>query len=555
MALLVSLLEPEALKASVVGVKVARLARALQFGLPVVPGVVVPVTEGRDALERGVRALDMGRLGQARGAVFGTDTGALAEALATVASPGEHYVARSSTDLDDDGSLAGAFASFGDLEGHDLGPATRSCWASLFAPDSLERLRRIGRPPDEVGLAVLIQRQLHPTVGGWARMQDEAVEVAAVAGHPGRLLSGAEPGVRIQIIGHQRTATDDDRARTISDDQLDRLVEMARAAAWLLRADRIEWAFEEGDLYLLQANRLGTPATPAPTIRVPRPVALGDSYVRIARILVERRGSMADRLLLPWAGAGWSPHVAPITGSPEHLLRLLVRLAGELQAHVASVLGWNPLDALADDSVEDTLDRAARLASVKVDPGTGAAVLGAGQRLGEALVGQGLLDSPRALWRQTTEWLDAAVTSGRPPPPSDWRLWTRGDRILFDVCVAAGVTYQGVAASHGEGVGRAVRHSEGDPAAFQEGDVLVADLPRPDLAPLLWRASGLITAGGSAGAHLCEVARSLHVPTVVGIGPTPSLEASVVAVDGTSGAVHAWHGGQERPILPGFAER
>jgi phosphoenolpyruvate-protein kinase (PTS system EI component) len=74
--------------------------------------------------------------------------------------------------------------------------------------------------------------------------------------------------------------------------------------------------------------------------------------------------------------------------------------------------------------------------------------------------------------------------------------------------------------------------------------VVVAPHPIPQLAPLLWGACGLVTAGGSAAAHLVEVARSRGVPAVIGCdearlfglldGAAPH---PLVAVDGDTGRV------------------
>jgi phosphocarrier protein FPr len=70
--------------------------------------------------------------------------------------------------------------------------------------------------------------------------------------------------------------------------------------------------------------------------------------------------------------------------------------------------------------------------------------------------------------------------------------------------------------------------------------VVVAPLPVPALSSLLWDAAGLVTTGGSAGAHLIEVARSLGVPAVVqcdGLRPDVVSPDTVIAVDGDRGQV------------------
>jgi phosphoenolpyruvate-protein kinase (PTS system EI component) len=79
-------------------------------------------------------------------------------------------------------------------------------------------------------------------------------------------------------------------------------------------------------------------------------------------------------------------------------------------------------------------------------------------------------------------------------------------------------------------------------AAPPAGAVLVTRWPLPHLAPLLWGASALVSFGGSPGAHLVEVARSLAIPAVVGCAATEHLGHTgrvvpLVAVDGDAGTV------------------
>jgi phosphohistidine swiveling domain-containing protein len=69
-------------------------------------------------------------------------------------------------------------------------------------------------------------------------------------------------------------------------------------------------------------------------------------------------------------------------------------------------------------------------------------------------------------------------------------------------------------------------------------DVLVTALPLPHLAPLLWHSAALVSAGGSSGAHLFEVARSLGVPSVIGVDATVvGGPGSLIPVDGDAGVV------------------
>jgi phosphohistidine swiveling domain-containing protein len=57
------------------------------------------------------------------------------------------------------------------------------------------------------------------------------------------------------------------------------------------------------------------------------------------------------------------------------------------------------------------------------------------------------------------------------------------------------------------------------------------------VAPLLLNAAGLVVAEGSVGAHVFEVARSLGVPSVVGVDVPEGFDGALAAVDGEAGTV------------------
>lgn len=149
----------------------------------------------------------------------------------------------------------------------------------------------------------------------------------------------------------------------------------------------------------------------------------------------------------------------------------------------------------------------------------------------------------RELGANRFEW---AIEDGQP-----WILQL--DRTASDGTGAAaqavdpeGRTFRGFAASPGRATGRAIHLGPDDlnPAPDVTGAILIVDDPLPVFAPLLWQAIGLVALRGNAAAHLCGVARSLHVPAVVGLlsfdpNAGPSLEARhvTVVVDGDSGAV------------------
>jgi pyruvate,water dikinase len=186
----------------IVGDKAARLARARGLGLPVLPGRVVPVRDAEEALGQGVAALGPGGSGAARLAVMDVIldpplAGELEEALMEMGAP---VVVRSSSPLEADGAWAGAFSSFHDIGAADIAVAVRGCWASVFSVDVLGRAEAMGLPVESIRLAVLIQRQVHPTAGGTAAFAaDRVVTVETVQGSPAALLGGWQRGNRTEV--------------------------------------------------------------------------------------------------------------------------------------------------------------------------------------------------------------------------------------------------------------------------------------------------------------------------------------------------------------------
>jgi phosphohistidine swiveling domain-containing protein len=116
--------------------------------------------------------------------------------------------------------------------------------------------------------------------------------------------------------------------------------------------------------------------------------------------------------------------------------------------------------------------------------------------------------------------------------------------LLAAAVQAAGHRVTGRPAAAGQAAGRLVPcHPHQRPAAACRDAILLIDQPVPALAPLLFAARGVIARGGTAGAHLAEVARSLAVPMVTGCraelvtGPAPAGDGWLAAIDGSTGAV------------------
>jgi phosphohistidine swiveling domain-containing protein len=156
----------------------------------------------------------------------------------------------------------------------------------------------------------------------------------------------------------------------------------------------------------------------------------------------------------------------------------------------------------------------------------------------------------------TADDVDRLLAAPEPDPDrAPWedarrRALLRWEPLIYTAMAATGAALQGDPVSGGWGAGMAVL-VRGLPteAEHRPRMVVIAPHPIPQLAPLLWGAAGLVTAGGSGAAHLVEVARSRGVPAVVGcdhnllfalVGDgTPRL----VAVDGDGGRVTVDAGG------------
>ena len=246
-----------------VGAKAARLSAAARAGLPVLPGWVVPCAEARPALRAAAAAVRRGDPAAARRAALACPLDAfLASELAeAVAGLGGRVIVRSSSPLESDPRWSGAFSSIAEVGVRDAATAVRSCWASAFAADPLARLRACGLSPEAIELGVVIQPELVPDAGGTARVTaparsagdreawrdgDLKVTAEAVAGHPGPLLAGWAEGVSGSGL-----------ARLIGARLAGQVTRLAARVFRLLGDDSIEWAVQDGTVWLLQSLSSG----------------------------------------------------------------------------------------------------------------------------------------------------------------------------------------------------------------------------------------------------------------------------------------------------------
>lgn len=494
---------------AVAGEKAARLARAAAAGLPVLPGWVVPASSSAAAILAGADAL------AARGrprAVLAASSWPAPEVALPEGS--RSWVVRSSTPLDSDPRWAGAFASYLDVDDATLGAAVRGCWASVFAADPVGRAAALGVSPGAVRVAALIQPFVRLAAGGIAcRETDGAVTVTGVGGSPAGLLAGRRP------------AADLDPRVVASASAL------AHASADATGDPRVEWGWDGSTTWLLQSSPAPAPAPGVETASVVSAFA-GEAprLIALARTVASFRGPLADELVVPWALAADREVVTEPLSVADPLVALdeARRLAASLTSDV-----WR----LRVDAATAAADEAARrlLAGDAVElpngqDARGHRIVGLLSAVGNHLARTGVLSDASLVWRVSSAEVERALRDGarRSPAvgPDRWEPFVAGVALTY------GARRRGVAAAPGLGAGPV--HVVGGAAPPPARAVLAAGLPLPQLAPLLWRASAIVTAGGSPAAHLFEVARSLGIPAAVGVDLP---DGAVAAVDGGAVAV------------------
>lgn len=549
----VDLDDDSALDSMIVGAKAARLAAARRAGLPVLPGVIVVAEVGRPALRRGAEALERGGSGRARLSAMDEEVPetVLVPLRAALDVMGTPVVVRSSSPMEGDTAWSGTFSSFEDIERDDLRTAVRGVWASAFTVHAVERYEAIGFDAADVDLAVLVQRQLVPECGGSARRYDDGrVAVHAIAGAPRDLLQGWETGVRA-VVHPNDGPVEGDAVAALGADPIRAAADLVIAVHEKLGDDLIEWAWADGAITLLQST--SSPLAIALMTSGEELEGLNDPRFAEAAVLVERfPGPLGEQLVLPWAFAFGSglPSPAPRAASAdiEEDFSRAIELATQLtkQAWQDRADGGHQVveafAALRSSDPVAALDLL--LATRRVDTRQASELLGLLDGIAVALAGAGRLHSQRRMWRATVDQIRAAV--GDPERREPQSLGPdRWEPFLHAAVRANGTLTAGVPVVPGISAGRVVvvrdAHS---PPPFEDRDVIVADRPLPALAPLLWRAGGLVTATGNPAAHLMEVANSVALPTVLGVdltsfGGLSGLAASawIAAVDGDAGTV------------------
>jgi pyruvate, water dikinase len=291
--------EDACLEVGEAGGKGASLARMTSLGLPVPPGYVVPAGALAAALPDGgeqLRAFARAKDAQGAQALIRTvelDPALREAVLGAYAALGDDVpvAVRSSACAED--SEAASFAGQQETYLHVRGPdevrrRIRDCWASFFSERALFYREKKGSL-DDLGMAVVVQRMVEadlagvlftcdPVAGRRDRMVVEAVlglgeavvsgavtpdhyvlkrdgrvRKAQVHAQPYKIVAGEGGGVEERELGEEG------EARKVTDDVLAELARIGDDLEQRLGVPQdIEWAVQDGEIFVLQARPVTT---------------------------------------------------------------------------------------------------------------------------------------------------------------------------------------------------------------------------------------------------------------------------------------------------------
>ena len=515
--------------------------------MPVLPGWVLPAGESADAMRAGAEAFDRSGSAAACLAVADAevDDDLRQELSAIAATAGRTLVVRSSTSFDHDPRWAGAFATYLDVTPADLPAAVRGCWASAFTRDTTGRGERLGLKSWDRGVAVLLQPYAAFGVGGTAVLgADGRARLMVAAGGPAGIVGGGRAGTLVEIAPD---ATEEDIAEPApaGPKVLIAVAALVRSVHRETGDDAVEWGASAGSVILLQTGRAAErPARPP--ARRPASATLSETPRRLAAASDRCPAPLGEAWVLPWAAAMRALPPTPaftiddVPAALDEAREMALHLAGQAwgaPGPVAAAEAAATFRVALGPTPEDAWDRLAGLRPV--DPAAAARVLGLVGAVGRRLASEGLLPHPDAVWRRSPAELERATSPEHGAPsrsgPDRW------EPFVFDVVERAGDAQLGMPAAPGIGAGRpvAVRGPD-DLMRIEPRRVLALTRPIPQVAPLVWSCAAIVSAGGSPGAHLFEVARSLGVPAVVGVDLMHAMPDALVAVDGNDGRVTWW---------------
>ena len=513
-----------------VGAKAAWLALGRRAGLPVLPGFVLEAGDSRHHMAIGERALSTRGSGAARLAILKEPVPNANELAAAGSALSPQLVARSSTRLEGSSEWSGAFTSYQDLTPGELPRAIVGCWASAFAVAALERQRAASIKPGNVPMAVLVQPALEPAAGGSAELADSKVVVHGVKGSPAPLLQGWVVG---DTARWDEGWVGDGLIELLGLNALEGIRSVLQVARQSIGANRCEWAWD-GEVWILQLGK----SSPMQLTEAGSLTEVDPLMIRVSRLAVLAPGPLGEEMVLPWALGGRLP-VASDIANPD------LRVAHDLSDELVSQVWELPRDE-ARRAARDTIrklrgpDPAAALERIRrlQEPSQALAgrLIGHLDRIRDEMVARGVVGEPRAAWFLTAEQVERVLGGGALVAGSRVGLG-RWDPLITAVVLQTGEIHRGTPASRGFGAGLGTTPHLADPGYRPTPrSVITSVYPTPELAPLLWDASGIVTETGSPAAHLFDAARALGIPAVCGIRLRTSSDR-IIAVDGHAGVV------------------
>lgn len=513
-----------------VGAKAARLAMGRRAGLPVLPGFVLEAEDSRHHMAIGRRTLSTHGSGAARLAIVREPAPNARGLVAAGSALGSQLVARSSTRLEGSSEWSGAFTSYQDLTPGEIPRAIVGCWASTFSVAALERQRAASIKPGDVRMAVLVQPAIDPVAGGTAELAGGGVVVHGVKGSPAPLLQGWIVGDTARWDGGW---VGDGLIDRLGLKALDKIRSVLRAARRSIGASRCEWAWD-GEMWVLQLGE----STHVQSSGAQTLIEVDPLMIEVARLAVLAPGALGEDLVIPWALGGRPPAGLEIANADLYVARALsdelVSQVWEVPRDEARRSARDTIRSLRGPDPAAGLDRIRRLQ--EPDRTRAGRLMGHLDRIRHELVRLGVVGDPRAGWYLTPEEIERALGGGGYVPRSRVGVG-RWDPLIAAVVLQTGDVHRGTPASQGLGAGPvATPHLAGRGFRPPPRSVISSTYPTPDLAPLLWDASGIVTEAGSPAAHLFDAARALGIPAVCGIRLRDSSN-HIVAVDGHAGLV------------------
>lgn len=511
-----------------VGAKAAWLAMGRRAGLPVLPGFVVEAAHSRRHMAIGERALGARGSGAARLAILGEPVPGGDELIAAGSSLGSSLVARSSTLLEGSGEWSGAFTSYQDLPPAELPRAVVGCWASAFSVAALERQGAASIEPGSTPMAVLVQPCLEPAAGGSAELADGGVVVHGVEGSPSPLLQGWAAG---ETARWDDGWVGDGLVELLGSNALEGIRSALQTAHRSTGANRCEWAWD-GEVWILQLGKSG----PVQSTEAGDPIEVDPLLVRLARLALLAPGPLGEEMVLPWALGGRLPEASDIAkpdlGAARDLSDELVSQVWAAPRDQARREARETIGELRGPDPSAALVRIRRLR--EPDPAGAGRLLGLLDRIREEVAARGVVDDPGAAWFLTAEQVERVLGGGAVVARSRVGLG-RWDPLITAVVLQAGEMHRGTPAARGFGAGLMRSPHLAEPGSRPPPRSVIFSIhPTQDLAPLLWDASGVVTAAGSPAAHLFDAARALGIAAVCGIRLRASSDC-IIAVDGHAG--------------------